>query len=334
MSINDTVVFKASNGSETQNIGLSVARSLYVPGQTVLISGELGAGKTTFVQGLARGLGILEQVTSPTYALEQRYGDGILSHIDLYRLNEKQAVEFLRALDAFPGVRIIEWPERAEVPEATMTVTIREVPDGRGIGIDCRDIAIPSDRQIDSWVREVMLPPHIVAHMSAVASAAEKVADSLLAQKRFVRPKALRAAALTHDLLRFVDFKSLTGDGNYTPTEDQSAHWQKLKDRYGTPHETAASTFLAEHGFKEIGVIVSAHRGLAKGGESMVKTIEQAALAYGDKRAAFDKPVTLDERFDDFLKRYGDGKESEYAKSWRAEMKRIEAELFPDGAVF
>ncbi len=334
MSIHDTITLQAADGSETQEIGLSLGKSLYTRGQTILISGDLGAGKTTFVQGLARGLGITGTVTSPTYALEQRYGDDILSHIDLYRLSPYEAVEFLKTLDPFPGVRVIEWPERAKVPEATMTVTIREIAHGRMITVECRDVAIPTDEQIAAWTAEVMLPPHIVAHMRAVADAAERVADGLLAQKRCVRRKALRAAALTHDLLRFVDFASLTGDAHFTPTKEQSAHWQKLKDTYGTPHESAAEEFLRERGFAGVGTIVVAHRGLAKDGIRLVKTVEQEALAYADKRAAFDKPVTLDQRFDDFMKRYGGGEESPYAKAWRTEMKRIEAELFPDGVPF
>lgn len=335
MSISDEVTFQCGSASKTSNLAYSLAMSLYRPGVTILLSGELGAGKTTFTQGLARGLGLTETVTSPSYALEQRYGDGKLTHIDLYRLSGKQAEEFLRSQEETTGVRVIEWPERATLPDAGMLIRIDEAGSGRNIHITCNDIRIPTDAEIEAWIQEVKLPKHIVRHMHTVADAASKVANDLQKQGRFIRPNALRAAALTHDLLRFTDFRSLTGDEHYTPTPEESAVWQKLKDQYGTPHEGAASRWLSEHGYPEIGVIVAAHRGLSTDGKKLAVTIEEMALAYADKRAAFDRPVTLDERFNDFLKRYGDGKtESPYAKAWRDEMKRIERELFPDGAPF
>jgi len=334
MSITDHVILHTSRAEDTAKVGFSLASSLYAKEQTILLSGELGAGKTTFVQGFARGLGITEAITSPTYALEQQYGDDILSHIDLYRLNEVEASEFVETRESFQGIRIIEWPERTEIPDATIMIHIKEHEEKREITIECRDIQIPTEKDIESWIRKVMLPDHIVRHMNAVADASAKTAQSLITQHRYIRPKALRAAALTHDLLRFVDFVSLTGDEYFSPSKMQTKRWQELKSTYGMSHEDAAQKFLNEKGFGAIGTIVSTHRGYKADGTRLPMTIEQKVLAYADKRVKFDSPVSLDERFDDFAKRYGNGKESSHAKEWRAEMKRIESDLFPDGVPF
>jgi len=328
----DSCILQAGNEKQMRKIGISLARIVYrIPG-TIVLRGELGAGKTTFVQGFAKGIGVQDGVTSPTYALEQRYGDDILSHIDLYRLSSIQAAEFMRTLDPFPGIRVIEWSDRTQGIETDIEIEISETNNGRRIVMTFSDIEIPSDAQIETWMKNVMLPEHIQRHVQKVADICDTVADHLLIQGRPVRKKALRSAALTHDLLRFVDFASLIGDDVFTPSVKQTGVWTKNKEMYGTPHEAAAEKFLIQHGHPEIGRIVRTHRG--HGTNSMPETLEQYALAYSDKRAVIDKAVTLDERFDDFIIRYSKGKESDTAKEWRAEMKRIETFLFPDGVPF
>lgn len=334
MSIFDRCIVQSADDIQMRKTGLSLAHSLYNRPLTVVLTGELGAGKTTFSQGLAQGLGIAQHITSPTYALEQRYGDGILSHIDLYRLRADQAKEFVEALDDFPGIRVIEWGDRTNVVEAGIHVHITEEGKGRLLTFEFRDMPIPSDAEIDAWRTEAGLPDHIVRHCDCVAGVAERTAVELLAQGRIVRPAALRAAAKLHDLLRFVDFTSLTGDDSFTPTQETSDVWLRMQKKYGKPHEHAAHKFLIDKKYEGIGSIVRTHRGYTETGEDMPKTIEQMILAYSDKRAKFDEVVTLDERFDDFIARYGNGKEVPAIKDWRLEMRRVERVLFPDGAPF
>jgi len=110
------------------------------PGSFVLLRGNLGAGKTVFVRGLAAGLGAdADAVTSPTFVLIQQYNGPIpLVHADLYRLESAAAVDDL-GLDelGIGGVVAVEWAERmARTPEGSITVTIE---DGGG---DTRRIAI------------------------------------------------------------------------------------------------------------------------------------------------------------------------------------------------
>ena len=104
----------------TERAGARLAAQLR-PGDVVLVSGELGAGKTTYVRGTLRALGVTEAVTSPTFVVGVLYdGDsGPLAHLDLYRLAGLEA-EDPGLLDPYFGpdtITFVEWPERAESEE-------------------------------------------------------------------------------------------------------------------------------------------------------------------------------------------------------------------------
>lgn len=105
--------------AETENAGSRLARSLG-RGSIVLLWGDLGAGKTVFSRGFARGLGVTEVVSSPTYTIVQEYelpGGGRLYHLDLYRISGVDAAlafgvdEFL---DDPRAIALVEWPGRIE----------------------------------------------------------------------------------------------------------------------------------------------------------------------------------------------------------------------------
>jgi len=83
----------------------------------VLVSGELGAGKTTLVRGALRALGVTEPVTSPTFVVGHLFGAGRFAHLDLYRLGAGLEDEDPGLLDPYFGpdvVTFVEWPERAD----------------------------------------------------------------------------------------------------------------------------------------------------------------------------------------------------------------------------
>jgi len=106
---------RSSSEDETRRIAARVAATLH-PGEVLLVSGDLGAGKTAFVRGLAEGLGLDgDLVTSPTFTLVHEYRGGRLPliHVDLYRLDSVDLAEI--GLDddlATAGVVAVEWPER------------------------------------------------------------------------------------------------------------------------------------------------------------------------------------------------------------------------------
>jgi len=124
-SVADAVLSRSD--AETEAIGAALAARLG-PGARVLLYGELGAGKTAFVRGLATGLGIdPDDVSSPTFTLVQEYRGRLpLFHVDLYRLDDPREIEDL-GLDeiAADGVLAIEWAEKLpRRPSAAVEVSI------------------------------------------------------------------------------------------------------------------------------------------------------------------------------------------------------------------
>jgi tRNA threonylcarbamoyladenosine biosynthesis protein TsaE len=110
-------VVDSRSAAETEALGARIAERLR-PGDVVLLSGDLGAGKTTLIRGACRALGITGPVTSPTFTIGQRYGGGRVpvSHLDLYRL-ESLEHEDPALLDDYlrpDGIAFIEWPGAGE----------------------------------------------------------------------------------------------------------------------------------------------------------------------------------------------------------------------------
>lgn len=116
----------SNSAEDTIEIAKSFAKNLK-KGSIVLLSGEMGAGKTVFVKGMAAGLGIKALVTSPTYAYMNDY-DGKLYHYDCYRLQSGEDAESLGLTDYFyaGGICVIEWSENISdvIPEKTINVSI------------------------------------------------------------------------------------------------------------------------------------------------------------------------------------------------------------------
>lgn len=115
---------------ETENAGFEYAKTLK-PGDVVVLNGDLGAGKTVFVKGVAKYFGF-DGVTSPTYAYLNVYGD-FLYHYDCYRLSSGEDAERLGLTDYFGGnnVCIIEWAENIEdaLPNTVKQVSILKISD-------------------------------------------------------------------------------------------------------------------------------------------------------------------------------------------------------------
>ncbi len=105
-------VFRTSSAAETEALGADLATTLG-PGDVVLIEGELGAGKTTFVRGAARALGVSAPVTSPTFTIGQRYlAPTPVAHLDLYRIASlaDEEPELLADYLGSDAIGFVEWP--------------------------------------------------------------------------------------------------------------------------------------------------------------------------------------------------------------------------------
>ena len=137
------VDLRTSSADETREVGEAIA-SLLRARDAVVLTGELGAGKTTFAQGVARGLGIEEPVSSPTFTLVKEYS-GILdlAHVDVYRLDRIQDVMDLGLdeLGAGEDVLLVEWGDTIEelLPDERLRI---ELTSGTDPDDDERSIAI------------------------------------------------------------------------------------------------------------------------------------------------------------------------------------------------
>ncbi len=127
--------------AELREVGESLGRAL-PRGSVIALEGELGAGKTTFAQAVVRGLGVMEQATSPTYGLVHRYDGrrGPVFHLDCYRLRQAEEAADLdwEGLLAEGDVLLVEWPERAGawLPRPTRRFRLHHLPDGSRRGLE------------------------------------------------------------------------------------------------------------------------------------------------------------------------------------------------------
>ena len=134
------MTFYTNSPAETEAVGVALGRVLQ-PGAVIAYRGDLGAGKTAFTRGLARGLGCGEQVTSPTYTIVNEYLTGRmpLFHFDMYRLKSADDLWDIGWDDYLErgGVCAVEWSENVEdAMEDAIYVTIEKT------GIDSRRITI------------------------------------------------------------------------------------------------------------------------------------------------------------------------------------------------
>lgn len=120
----------------TQTLGLALGR-IAGSGTVVALYGDLGAGKTSFSQGVGRGLGIQASIVSPTFVLMAEYEDGRLPllHADAYRLSgtEVHSIGLDEAVENWPGVALVEWADRVldVLPEDHLDVRIEHATRGR-----------------------------------------------------------------------------------------------------------------------------------------------------------------------------------------------------------
>ena len=153
--------FMTPSPEATEVLGQALAPHLR-PGDVLALVGDLGAGKTCFVRGLARGLGFPGVATSPTFVLWHTYdvaaasGLGVLHHLDLYRLSGDVELEDIGAVEALYGhdVCVVEWADHAAdvFPEATLWVRFDVT------GEDSRRITFrASDPRLD-WIERLEYP--------------------------------------------------------------------------------------------------------------------------------------------------------------------------------
>jgi tRNA threonylcarbamoyladenosine biosynthesis protein TsaE len=134
----------SASAGETERIAAALAARLEI-GDVVTVAGELGAGKTTFVRGACRALGVTAPVTSPTFTIGHRYeGRVTVSHLDLYRFTSVSSAEWADIEPYFDDALVfVEWPEvgASTLPTARVAVTLELA------GADQRRIALAAPEE-------------------------------------------------------------------------------------------------------------------------------------------------------------------------------------------
>ena len=130
------IMVVTKSAMETRALGERLAGQLR-PGDVVLLEGELGAGKSELARGIARGLGVTETVTSPSFTILNVYESGRipLYHFDWYRLESAEELYEL-GMDEYlggDGIAVVEWPDRCEeaVPDTRLEIRLEEAGEGR-----------------------------------------------------------------------------------------------------------------------------------------------------------------------------------------------------------
>jgi tRNA threonylcarbamoyladenosine biosynthesis protein TsaE len=137
---------RTGSATETEEAGAELAADLG-PGDVVLVSGEVGAGKTTLIRGACRALGVTGPVTSPTFTIGRRYRGRVpVSHLDLYRLQSVEDEEpgLLEDYLTPDAIAFVEWPAAGlpRLPQPALRVTIRHA------GGDARELEVQAPEPV------------------------------------------------------------------------------------------------------------------------------------------------------------------------------------------
>jgi tRNA threonylcarbamoyladenosine biosynthesis protein TsaE len=124
-----SAVVTTRRGDETEAVGAAFG-ALLRRGDVVLVAGDLGAGKTTFVKGVARALGVRDRVTSPTFTIVQEYEGRIpVAHVDVYRLERVQELHDVGFAELLDGrVVLVEWGDKVEPVMPGDRIEVRLAP--------------------------------------------------------------------------------------------------------------------------------------------------------------------------------------------------------------
>jgi tRNA threonylcarbamoyladenosine biosynthesis protein TsaE len=133
--------FETRSEKETLALGKTLGEGLK-EGDIIALTGELGSGKTVFAKGIAQGLGVAEEVVSPTFTLQRTYRGALaLHHFDLYRIEDMEELTHIGFYDTLDeGVCVVEWAERAEHLPPCIRVVLS------GTGADARLVTIEDMR--------------------------------------------------------------------------------------------------------------------------------------------------------------------------------------------
>lgn len=348
-------IYQTRTPEETIELGTQLATRLE-PGDTVLLFGNLGSGKTHFTKGIAKGLGIDEIIKSPTFAYVNKYyirGSRFVErsttnfelrttnfyHYDLYRLQTGQDLESIglnETIHDSHSINVVEWADRmgGYAPKEYINVEFRAFADHHEIAIKFEDPEIIPDELVDKYWQDWGTPMHVRAHSKKVTDVCLQIGQALVNQNILINLDTLNSAGLLHDMARICDFTELRRDRFQEEiTDGKWVKWEELRKRYkGLHHADVASQVLKEDGYLKTAELIRLHNSLSILEEpEKFSTLETAILFYADKRVKHDSTVSLGERFRDGRERHGkydDPKTREKFDEVEKRTYKLESQIF------
>jgi tRNA threonylcarbamoyladenosine biosynthesis protein TsaE len=260
--------YYTESAAATIQLGAKLGKTLR-PGDTVLLFGELGAGKTHFTKGIAEGLDIEHLVKSPTYAYVNTYPieSGTLFHYDFYRLEtgaDLTSLGYYESLHDSDAINVVEWADRLEgdLPSRFIRVDIIAEGDTRSLSIDWFYPGRSTGDVVEPYYDEWRTPMHVRDHCKQVASVGRQIATAYIEQGEVVDINLVITSCLLHDLCRVCDFQTLERDKFQEEiTDEKWQKWVDLREQYqGQHHADIASDWLAAKGFSEMAEVIRLHR--------------------------------------------------------------------------
>ncbi len=327
-------IYHTKSPQETIHLGEHLGL-LLTGGDNVLLFGELGSGKTHFVKGIAKGLGVEKIIKSPTFAYVNRYHvtGATLYHYDLYRLNIGEDVSSLglsETLESPQAINVVEWADRmTDLPEKYVRVDFEAGEKEHVIAIEFFDPETAPESAIEAFYKRWATPMHIREHCKTVTKVALEVADRWIAKGEIINLNLIYTAGMLHDLCRLCDFNELKRENfKEKVTEVKWKKWNGQWNKYrGQAHDDIASDFLIKEGYPKTAEVVRLHKSnLLVEEPEAYDTWEKKILYYADKRSLHNRVVSLAERFADGRERHGRGND-EKRKRLFEEVERRTHEL-------
>ena len=332
--------YTTKSPEETVELGKKLASRLQL-GDTVLLYGDLGMGKTHFTKGIAVGLGIKEVIKSPTYAYVNRYsiGRSQVYHYDLYRLQKGDDITSIgleETMEDAQAINVVEWADRLgdSLPSKYISVYFEGEGDERKISIEFVSPTIVPEESIVDFYEEWIMPMHIREHCKGVTKVATQLGEAYIKKGEIINLNLLYPAGMLHDLHRVCDIRELD-KSNFSEevTDKQWTKWTRWRKEYQDMHHAdITAQILSQKGFTDTAELIRLHmsKNIILEPESY-NTLEKKIMYYADKRVKHDQVVDLEERFRDGYERYGqydtkDGQEF-FEKVKKATFK-LEEELF------
>ena len=340
-------IYITNSPEETIRLGKNLAARL-MSGDTVLLYGELGQGKTHFIKGVAEGLGVEAVIKSPTYAYVNKFTihDSRftiqrlhLFHYDLYRFEKGADVSSIgleESINDPNAINVIEWADRLDgnLPDRYISVNFTGENTERSIEIHFISPSILTADKIEDYYSEWVTPMHVRAHSRNVAKVAMDIAGAYIKKGIIVNTDLLYPAGMLHDVNRVCDFRDIVRDKfKEEVTEEKWDKWVRMREKYkGMHHADITAKILNERGYTETAEVIRLHKSLCIVTEPQsFDTIEKKILYYADKRVKHDEIVSLKERFRDGKERYGKFDTPEERKKFdevETMTKKLEKELF------